>query len=300
MFVELLTLRQQFVVIDSPVDFQLVANPVLVQDEQGFFHFPENRVKGTDICSRRAGAWQINAWKLLNKEEFPLRPVFTMALVYDETLLEEGQEVSVSYSDINVGEGIAGVNGQLVTISPSDFKPILSAIDDVNTELQVHRGLLDSSNTSLTESLSVQKSIDSKIGADSVTGTILNKLEQMRTRLQQVFDILDSNFMQVSSNFMQGSSNFEFSDSRFFPLYSFGSGAKSGFFQYNVLSEGASWLDYISFVVSGDNLVFGIYCVDDDPAYFVFQIRSGNLVLFSSSHETVKYSFEVGWKLWLY
>lgn len=105
-----LILSKRYCVVESPIPFTLVAND------------------GTDSVSRSAGAWRINCAELLPRQYFPLYPVFNMDIYYDETLLKEGQQVLISYSDIDLGEGIAGVNGQLVTVANNGNNPLSSVI----------------------------------------------------------------------------------------------------------------------------------------------------------------------------
>ena len=124
MRVETLALYRHFLMIDSPVEFDLVANPTNTA-----------RTEGRDVCHRPAGAWVVDCWKLLPEKYHKLNPVFTMTLVYDDSELSDGQSVKIRYSDIDIGEGVAGVNGQLVTIAPDDFKPIVSAIDTADSHI---------------------------------------------------------------------------------------------------------------------------------------------------------------------
>lgn len=126
--VEELTLYRHFLLIDSPVPFELVANPINYVP-----HMDGAKLRGRDTCSRPAGAWRIDCYKLLPSLYYKENPVFTMLLKYDADLLADGQKVDIRYSDIDVGEGIAGVNGQLVDISPNTFRPVVSAIDGLKT-----------------------------------------------------------------------------------------------------------------------------------------------------------------------
>ena len=95
---EKLTLNKRFLIIDSPISFTLIAN------------------EGTDNVYRPAGAWQLNIWELLPERFFKQYPVFNLEIVYDETELKEGEKVVIRESDINLGTGLAGVNGQLVQV----------------------------------------------------------------------------------------------------------------------------------------------------------------------------------------
>ncbi len=95
---ETIPVHKHFLIIDSPVPFTLVAN------------------NGTDEVYRMAGAWRIDLWKILTKDYFKQYPVFTLELVYDDTNLGGGT-IEVRQSDIDLGEGIAGVNGQDVHVT---------------------------------------------------------------------------------------------------------------------------------------------------------------------------------------
>jgi len=103
---EKLQLNKHFLIIDSPVPFTLRAN------------------NGTDEVYRMAGAWQIDTYKLLPEEYQKQYPVFNMDLIYDDTNLNGGTVV-VRESDIDVGDGIAGVNGQDVKVTNfSEISPM--------------------------------------------------------------------------------------------------------------------------------------------------------------------------------
>ena len=103
---ETIPVHKHFLIIDSPVPFTLVAN------------------NGTDEVYRMAGAWRIDLWKILTKDYFKQYPVFTLDLVYDDTNLGTGT-IEVRQSDIDLGEGIAGVNGQDVHITNFSDMPLV-------------------------------------------------------------------------------------------------------------------------------------------------------------------------------
>lgn len=73
---EHLQLNKQFLIIDSPVPFTLIAN------------------NGTDEVYRMAGAWQIDTHKLLPEKYQKQYPVFNLDLVYDDTNLN-GKSITV-------------------------------------------------------------------------------------------------------------------------------------------------------------------------------------------------------------
>lgn len=136
-FVQELVLYRHFMLIDSPIPFELIANPTnFRKDEHGnILNTDLSEITGRDICSRPAGAWRIDCWTLLPEKYHKQNPVFTMLIKYDKDLLEEGEVVDVRYSDIDIGEGVAGVNGQLVSIPASDFRPIVNSIDEVSEKI---------------------------------------------------------------------------------------------------------------------------------------------------------------------
>lgn len=180
MTVETLTLYRHFCLIDSPIPFELVANPT-----------NPDGTEGRDICSRPAGAWVIDCWKLLPEKFFKLNPVFSMNIKYDESLLREGQKVSVRYSDIDIGEGVAGVNGQLVQISPQS----LATLEDyVSTLMRLNSAISDSSevnvvinqenNTTLRNILHANSVATDSLVNVSDNNSVVNKLEQIRTVLK--------------------------------------------------------------------------------------------------------------------
>jgi hypothetical protein len=104
---EQLQLNKQFLIIDSPVPFTLIAN------------------NGTDEVYRMAGAWQIDTHKLLPERYQKQYPVYYLDLVYDDTNLG-GQSVTVRESNIDIGDGISGVNGQDVKITNFSDMPTVT------------------------------------------------------------------------------------------------------------------------------------------------------------------------------
>ena len=116
---ESIPVHKHFLVIDSPIPFTLIAN------------------NGTDEVYRMAGAWRIDMWQLLSKEYFKQYPVFTLELSYDEDELPAGQTIIVRQSDIDLGSGIAGVNGQDVKVTNFSDMPsvVLPEVFPVKNEL---------------------------------------------------------------------------------------------------------------------------------------------------------------------
>lgn len=109
---EKIPIHKHFLVIDSPVPFTLIAN------------------NGTDEVYRMAGAWRVDLWKLLPKEFFKQYPVFDIEIEYDDTDLNGGSVV-IRQSDIDLGEGIAGVNGQDVKVT--NFSDLVIPSPDIST-----------------------------------------------------------------------------------------------------------------------------------------------------------------------
>lgn len=93
---EVLNLGKHFVIIDTPVSFQLV-------DNYGFKAY------------RPAGAWQIDCWKLLPEKFHKLYPVYVLSIQWDD--LDDNVNPVISYTDLDLGDGIAGVNGQPVMVN---------------------------------------------------------------------------------------------------------------------------------------------------------------------------------------
>ena len=93
-----LTLGKHYLLIDSPISFYLVDNE-------------ENSVY------RPSGVWQLDTWKLLPEKYQKDHPVYTLSIEYDENKLADGKEVLIRESDIDLGDGVAGVSGQAVMLT---------------------------------------------------------------------------------------------------------------------------------------------------------------------------------------
>ena len=98
MITQHISVHKHFLIIDSPISFRLVAN------------------NGTDEVYRMAGAWSIDLWKLLPERYEKQYPVYQIDMVYDDDLLN-GREIVINESNIDLGSGIAGVNGQDVVVT---------------------------------------------------------------------------------------------------------------------------------------------------------------------------------------
>ena len=93
-----LTLGKHYLLIDSPISFYLIDNE-------------ENSVY------RPSGVWQLDTWKLLPEKYQKDHPVYTLSVEYDERKLTDGKEVLIRESDIDLGDGVAGVSGQAVMLT---------------------------------------------------------------------------------------------------------------------------------------------------------------------------------------
>ncbi len=130
---ETIPVHKHFLIVDSPIPFTLVAN------------------NGTDEVYRMAGAWRIDLWKILTKDYFKQYPVFTLDLVYDDTNLG-GQTITIRQSDIDLGEGIAGINGQDVHITNFDEVTDGKTIKDIYDYLpQLKKNLISVTKTNLSD-----------------------------------------------------------------------------------------------------------------------------------------------------
>ena len=94
---EKLQLNRKFLVIESPIPFEV--------------YCPEQ----DDGVKRRQGSWQMTIHDLLTKSHYPLNPIYNLELIYDETLLAENESVTWYTTDLNLGEALRGIDGQLVT-----------------------------------------------------------------------------------------------------------------------------------------------------------------------------------------
>lgn len=104
---ERLNLSRHYLTIDCDFTCFLVLNP------SG--SIPS---EGTDICALHVGAWQIDAWTLLTKKDFPNQAGFSACLVWDKTLVVEGSTSAphVVESDIDTANSVSTLKGQPVNI----------------------------------------------------------------------------------------------------------------------------------------------------------------------------------------
>lgn len=105
---ERLNLSRHYLTIDCDFTCFLVLNP------SG--QIPS---EGTDICALHVGAWQIDAWTLLTKKDFPNQAGFSACLVWDKTLVIEGSTSApqVVESDIDTANSVSTLKGQPVNIT---------------------------------------------------------------------------------------------------------------------------------------------------------------------------------------
>ena len=160
---EKLQLNKKFLIIDSPVPFTLRAN------------------NGTDEVYRMAGAWQLDTDKLLPEKYMKQYPVFNLDLVYDDTNLN-GQHVVVRESNIDIGDGISGVNGQDVRITNFNEmpSPVLPDNYPVTNEL-------DSDN----DKIPLKIEVDSFNIGDGEVSTLLNNINNIDTKFDNnISDII--------------------------------------------------------------------------------------------------------------
>lgn len=109
-----LQLNRKFLVIDSPIDFEL--------------YCPEQQ----DGVKRRKGSWQLTIHDLLTKSHYPLNPVYNLELIYDESKLEPFEKVVFYTTDLDLGQSLRGVDGQLVTWDYNEKLNVTSLYDSFN------------------------------------------------------------------------------------------------------------------------------------------------------------------------
>ena len=104
---ERLDLSRHYLVVDCDFTCFLVLNPS-----------GEVPVEGTDICALHTGAWQIDAWKLLTKKDFPNQAGFVACLVWDKTLISDSVRAPACVeSDIDTANSVSSLKGQPVNIT---------------------------------------------------------------------------------------------------------------------------------------------------------------------------------------
>ena len=111
---EKLQLNRKFLVIESPIPFEI--------------YCPEQ----DDGVKRRQGSWQMTIHDLLTKSHYPLNPIYNLELIYDETLLAENETVSWYTTDLNLGDALRGIDGQLVTWNYNERLGVTNVFNSVN------------------------------------------------------------------------------------------------------------------------------------------------------------------------
>ena len=94
---QVLNLGKHFSIIDSPVPFYLI-------DNYGFRAY------------RPSGAWQFDNWKLLPEKFHKNYPVYTLSIEWDSGVNDDIFPTFTD-TDLDLGDGIAGVSGQPVNIT---------------------------------------------------------------------------------------------------------------------------------------------------------------------------------------
>lgn len=93
-----LELGKHFLIIDSNKSFFL-------EDNQGFRAY------------RPSGAWQIDCWKLLPEQWHKIYPVYTLKIEWENSEDDKDYIPAINATDLDLGDGIAGVSGQPVNIT---------------------------------------------------------------------------------------------------------------------------------------------------------------------------------------
>lgn len=118
---EKLGIHKQYLIISAPCEFELISN------------------FGTDKVSRPSGIWQLDCYKLLPEKFQKNYPVFNLELQYDEDKVPSGFTFEYYFSDLNLGDSLKGVSGDLVELSNVQFESIQNdlGILKANTENQI-------------------------------------------------------------------------------------------------------------------------------------------------------------------
>lgn len=93
-----LELGKHFLIIDSNKSF-------ILEDNQGFRAY------------RPAGAWQIDCWKLLPEQWHKIYPVYTLKIEWENSEADKDYIPTINATDLDLGDGIAGVSGQPVNVT---------------------------------------------------------------------------------------------------------------------------------------------------------------------------------------
>ena len=115
---EKLPIHKQFLVVSAPVEFTLIAN------------------NGTDKVLRPAGVWQLDCYKLLPVKYMANYPVFNLELEYDETKIPDGFTFEYYFTNINLGDSLKGVAGDLVELSEIQFSLFLENLEIIQQSIE--------------------------------------------------------------------------------------------------------------------------------------------------------------------
>ena len=103
MIKEKIGIHKKYLIVNAPVPFKLIAN------------------NGTDFVERPSGIWQLDCYKLLPEKFMKNYPVFDLVLEYDETKIEDGFSFTYYLTNLNLGDSLKGVSGDLVELSEYQF-----------------------------------------------------------------------------------------------------------------------------------------------------------------------------------
>ena len=106
--VERLDLTRHYITFDCDFACYMVLNPSSA-----------DCLEGSDIVGVPIGSWQIDAWRLLTKEDYPNRAGFSAVFVYDAALIgvDDNQRPTTRYSDVDIAHAVSGLRGQPVNIT---------------------------------------------------------------------------------------------------------------------------------------------------------------------------------------
>lgn len=106
--VERLDLTRHYITFDCDFPCYIVLNPSSA-----------DCLEGSDVVQVPVGAWQVDAWKFLVKEDFPNRAGFSAVFVYDEKKIipPDTGRPETRYSDIDIAHMVSGLRGQPVNIT---------------------------------------------------------------------------------------------------------------------------------------------------------------------------------------
>ena len=115
-----LELGKHFLIIDSNKSF-------ILEDNQGFRAY------------RPAGAWQIDCWKLLPEQWHKIYPVYALKIVWKNSEDDKDYIPTINATDLDLGDGIAGVSGQPVNITtPVEVANLPNVIVGEQNTVPVH------------------------------------------------------------------------------------------------------------------------------------------------------------------